>query len=237
MLYQKILFECMKFFAKFSSPQSVNLKFSSLMCCRETIRTVIIIIKLNRQHGFPWLALTICPYHPLLLADPPNYIQCLLKAGISWRTSLMSSSLLFQQYPTCLTWMVHEIGGKRLYSCCFVGCCIKYLFEKAHIILVQFPSSFFSKYFVNIYMVHLYTSIDTSRTWNNFHFFSPCWNKISIWSITCQQLSTCLLRHMLASLLIDEILLPKYMNLSPNFRGLPLKVKMAHSCLKYINSI
>ena len=37
-------------------------------------------------------------------------------------------------------------------------------------------------------------------------------------------------RPMLTLLLVDEILLPKYVNLSINFRGLPLQVEMATSC-------
>ena len=38
--------------------------------------------------------------------------------------SLMSSSLLLQQYPACLvrlTWIVFVMGGKWPYSCCFAG--------------------------------------------------------------------------------------------------------------------
>ena len=37
--------------------------------------------------------------------------------------------------------------------------------------------------------------------------------------------------------LVDEILLPRYVNWSTNFRSLPLKVQMAPSCLKYMNSV
>ena len=43
-------------------------------------------------------------------------------------------------------------------------------------------------------------------------------------------------RHMLTSLSVNEILLPKYVNLSNNFRGLPLKVEMAPH-LKHMNSV
>ena len=38
--------------------------------------------------------------------------------------------------------------------------------------------------------------------------------------------------HILTSLSIDEILLPRYVNMCTIFRGLPLKVKMAPYCLK-----
>ena len=45
--------------------------------------------------------------------------------GVLWWILLMSSSVLLQQGPTslvCLIWMVLEMGGRWLYSCCFVGC-------------------------------------------------------------------------------------------------------------------
>ena len=46
--------------------------------------------------------------------------------GVHKSTSLMSSSLLLQQYPACLvriTWIVFVIGGRWPYSWCLVGCC------------------------------------------------------------------------------------------------------------------
>ena len=43
--------------------------------------------------------------------------------------------------------------------------------------------------------------------------------------------------HILTSLSVDEILLPRYVNCSTNFRGLPLKMKIAPSCLNHLNLI
>ena len=43
--------------------------------------------------------------------------------------------------------------------------------------------------------------------------------------------------RMLTSLQVDEILLPRYVNKSLNFRGLPLKMEMITSNLKHINSV
>ena len=46
--------------------------------------------------------------------------------GVHKSTSLMSSSLLLQQFPACLvrlTWIVFVIGGRWPYSWCLVGCC------------------------------------------------------------------------------------------------------------------
>ena len=59
--------------------------------------------------------------------------------GVYWSTSLMSSSLLLQQCPVCLvrlTWIVFVMGGRWLYSWCFVGCCLQDLFNIARNILV-----------------------------------------------------------------------------------------------------
>ena len=44
-------------------------------------------------------------------------------AGVHWSTSLMSSSLLLQQYPVCLvrlTWIVFVLGGRCQYSWCLL---------------------------------------------------------------------------------------------------------------------
>ena len=60
--------------------------------------------------------------------------------GIHKSTSLMSSSLLLQQCPTCLvrlTWIVFVIGGRWPYSWCLVGCCCQDLFRIARSIFVK----------------------------------------------------------------------------------------------------
>ena len=44
-------------------------------------------------------------------------------------------------------------------------------------------------------------------------------------------------RRMLTSLSVDMILLPRYVNYSSYFRGLPLKLVMARSCFKHMNSV
>ena len=59
--------------------------------------------------------------------------------GVHRSTSLMSSSLLLQQCPTCLvrlTLIVFMMGGKWPYSCCFVEYCLQDLFNNARSILV-----------------------------------------------------------------------------------------------------
>ena len=59
--------------------------------------------------------------------------------GVHRSTSLMSSSLLLQQFHACLvrlTWIVFEMGGRWPYSWCLVGCCRQDLFNIAGTILV-----------------------------------------------------------------------------------------------------
>ena len=92
--------------------------------------------------------------------------------GVQWRTSLMSSSLLFQQCPACLvrlTWIVFVMGGRWPYSWYLVRCCRQDLFNIACNILVWLPSSFFSC-LVSVQVVHPYSSIDTTAAWKKLHF-------------------------------------------------------------------
>ena len=59
--------------------------------------------------------------------------------GAHRSTSLMSSSLLLQQCPTCLvrlTCIVFVMRGRWQYSWCLVGCCRQDLFNIARNILV-----------------------------------------------------------------------------------------------------
>ena len=95
--------------------------------------------------------------------------------GVHRSTSLMSLSLLLQQCPACLarlTWILFVMEGRWLYSWCFVGCCRQDLFNIARNILVQLPSSFFSSRFVNVHVVHPYSSIDTTTAWKKLRLTS-----------------------------------------------------------------
>ena len=62
------------------------------------------------------------------------------------------------------------MGGRWPYSRCFVGCCFWDLFNIAHSILVQYSSSFFSKCFVSVHVVHPYRRIDATAAWKKLHF-------------------------------------------------------------------
>ena len=85
----------------------------------------------------------------------------------------MSSFLFHQQRPAYLVrliWIIFEMGGKWPYSCCFMGCCFQDLFNIARRILGQFPSSFFSIRKVNVHVVHPYSRIDTTTSWEKLRF-------------------------------------------------------------------
>ena len=141
--------------------------------------------------------------------------------------SLMSSSLLLQQRPTCivrLIWIVLETGGWWPDSSLFVGCCFADLFRIVHTIFVQFPSSFFSIRLVSVYMVHPYSRIDTTAAWKKLHFISSDrsdFDMINNLSIAVQAIT----RLILMSLSVNEILLPRYLNLSTIFREMPFWVR------------
>ena len=89
---------------------------------------------------YPVSAQSWCQY---VLFDQPTLTHpC---EGVHKRTLLMSLSLLLQQWPAChvcLIWMVCKMGGKWLYSCCFVGCCFQNLFKTARNIFVLYQSNF-----------------------------------------------------------------------------------------------
>ena len=91
-------------------------------------------------------------------------------AEVHRSTSLMSSSLLLQQCPARLTWIVFVMGGKWPYIWCLVGCCCQDLFNTARNILVWLPSSFFFSRLVSVQVVHPYSCIDTTAAWKKLRF-------------------------------------------------------------------
>ena len=131
--------------------------------------------------------------------------------GVHGSTSLMSSSLLLQQYPACLlhlTLIVFMMGGRWLYSWCLVGCCRQDLFNIAHNILVLLSSSFFSSHFVSIQVVHPYSSINTTAAWKKLCSILSVrfdFHMIDSLSIAVHAF----ISRMSMSFLVDETLLPK----------------------------
>ena len=131
--------------------------------------------------------------------------------------SLMSSSLLLQQCLACLdhlAWVVLVMGDKWPYSCCFMECYFQDMFKIIRSLLMQFLSSFFSRYFVSVHVLHLKSSIDTTAAWKKSHFILL--DRSDFHMIDSQ---------ILISLLVDGMLL-RYGNLSSNIRELPSRVEM-----------
>ena len=125
------------------------------------------------------LSLAICLYHPSLVGHPT--LACLCEE-VHRNMSLVF--LLLQQCLACLVsliWMVLEMGGSWLYSCCFVGCCFPDLFNTTHCILVQFLSSFFF-YMPGVQEVHLYSTINMTTAWKNCVLFY--WIGLISWWLT-----------------------------------------------------
>ena len=122
----------------------------------------------------------------------------------------MSSSLLLQQCAARLVRLaciVFVMGGRWPYSWCLVGCCRQDLLSIARNILVQLPSSFFSR-LVSVQVVHPYNSIDTTAAWKKLRFI------LSVRSdfLMIESLSIALhtfVSHVSMSSSVDETLLPR----------------------------
>ena len=117
----------------------MTLKRSSSSPC-QIFRTLsrhssLSFIASGRSSGLhPVSSHSCCVY---VLAGRPAFAQ--LYVGVHSSSSLMSSSLLLQQCPSCLlrlAWIVFVMGGRWPYSWCLVGCCRQDLFNIARNILV-----------------------------------------------------------------------------------------------------
>ena len=93
-----------------------------------------------------WISLTLNHYSSLSIiafSGLLDSIQCLLKTKECNSTTLVgqcvgihkSSSLFIQHYWAYRISIGCEILGKCQYGCCFVGCCLQYLFKTASRIL------------------------------------------------------------------------------------------------------
>ena len=104
----------------------------SLTLSRHISQSFIASGRSSRLH--PVSSHCYCTY---VRAGPPAFSRPYV--GIHRCTSLMSSSLLFQQCSACLvrlTWIVFVMGDKWPYSWGLVGCCCQDLFNIAGSILV-----------------------------------------------------------------------------------------------------
>ena len=84
--------------------------------------------------------------------------------GLYRRTSLMSSSLL-------LLFVLFVLLGEFVDGCTTAVlwlCYFSNLFKTVRSIPVSFLSSFFSMRFINVYLVHPYSCIDTATPWKTY---------------------------------------------------------------------
>ena len=99
-----------------------------------------------------------------------------------------------------------------------VGCCFHDLFKTARSILVQLPSSLFSRRFVRVQVVQPYSSTDTTTAWKNFRFSLSESSDLHMTDNLFVADHAFAIR-VLTSLSVDEILLPRYVNGSTGFRA------------------
>ena len=159
---------------------------------------------------------------------------------IAWSSLTLSSHLSLSSIVPCwldstiyeliltspavfLKWMVCEMGGKWLYSYCFVGCFFQDLFKT-----FLHSSQFFPIHFISIQLVHLYNS--TATAWKKSCFILSERSDFSM----INNLS--IAAHTFAKFSIYDIA-ARYVNRSTNFRGLPHNVEIIPLCLKDINSV
>ena len=142
--------------------------------------------------------------------------------GIYCGPSLMSTYLLLQLIPAGIVHFTLNIcgrGSKWFYSCCFVGSFFQYLFKTARSILVNFLSGFFS---VSLDFGWFIYKVVRPQLGRIFHFYQRTdFHIIDYLSIVIPTFPM----HMFASLSVDEILLPRCVNCSSNFRGELFKVR------------
>ena len=105
-----------------------------------------IFLTLSRQFSLSFIASgrssrlhPVCSHSCCMYVRAGHPAFARLYVGVHRSTSLMSSSLLFQQCPACMvrpTWIVSVMGGRLPYSWCLVGCYHQDLINIASKILV-----------------------------------------------------------------------------------------------------
>ena len=150
-----------------------------------------------------------------------------LYIGVHRTKSLMSLSLLLQQYPGCLanfSWMVCKMGGNWLYNCCFVGYSFQNLFRIACISLCSFHLAFSPSVSLDPKWWSFNTTDMPTARKNLFGFY-----RRSDFHMVVNLYIRVLPMHILTSFSVDEIFLLSYINWSTNLRDLPFIVEMALS--------
>ena len=161
----------MLFFLRFHHYKSFNVYFFQLMFHHHhhhhhhVALSAWIFLTLARHPSLSSIAFSrSSELHPVSAQSCCIYIRAGRPAfarpceGVHRSTSLMSSSLLLQQCPTCLVRLiliVFMIGGWWRYSYCFVGYCHQDLFNR-HYFSHTSPYSFLYRHFYLDSVVKLY---------------------------------------------------------------------------------
>ena len=136
-----------------------------------------------------------------------------------------------------LSFLVCEMGDKWSYSCCFFNTAVRIFFQNQHV-------AFLCSSHLAIFLLLFFFNVSLEPRWSNYTveptqpqvgsnsvlFFSEIsgFHMIDNLSIEVHAFPTCIL----ALLSVDEILMSRYLNMSPNFRGIPLKVGMVLFCFR-----
>ena len=100
---------------------------------------------------------------------------------------------------------------------------------------MQFLTSFFV-YILLVFMWCIHTAVLTTAGWKKFRFILSGRSDFHIIDSLSIAVHT-FVRRILISLSVNETLLPRYMNLSTNFREPSFRVEMAPSWLKHVYSV
>ena len=131
----------------------------------------------------------------------------------------------------------HWDGRKVAVQLLFCQVLLSGFFKTAHSILRQFPSGFFSVHFASILVVHPYNSLDSATACKK-NSFSILLDRSDFHLIDNLSIAFSIFhRRMLTSLSVDEMLLPRYVKLSTNFRVLPLREERVPFRLKHMYSL
>ena len=116
----------------------------------------------------------------------------------------------------------------------FRGMFLPRFFNVAGSILVQLPSCFFYIRLVWVHVVHPYSRIDTTAAWKKLHSIlsdRSDFYMIDNLSIALRAFAS----RLLMSFSVDETLLPRFLNLSTNFRELPNRVEIKTHVLDFVS--
>ena len=117
-----------------------------------------------------------------------------------------------------------------------MGCCFQDLFRVTRSILVYVSSSFFSNHLVSVDVVQPYRRIEAGTAWKNFRFnlsVRSDFHMVFNLSMAVQAFPM----RILMSRSVDDMSLPRYVNCSTDFRGLPSSVEMSPCCPKHMYSV